>query len=96
MSNIPGTSRTSYFPFSLAVGGIYTVLRSKAESSVDEMGDNYCMVGLCNERFVATEVEKMEPKSVPLKRTVDAMRNRNVGVSFLYTVYIFSFFNKVF
>uniref|UniRef100_H2YK47 Glycogen [starch] synthase n=1 Tax=Ciona savignyi TaxID=51511 RepID=H2YK47_CIOSA len=62
------------------VGGIYTVLRSKAESTVEELGEDYCMVGICNERYVAMEVEKMEPVLPQMKRTVDLMREQNIKV----------------
>lgn len=32
-----------------SVGGIYTVIRSKAFVSTEEMGDNYCLLGkLCS------------------------------------------------
>jgi len=63
------------------VGGIYTVLRSKAESTVDELGENFCMIGIYNERFVAMEVEKMDPTLPHLKKAVQSMRERHIGVS---------------
>ncbi|XP_078491592.1 glycogen [starch] synthase, muscle-like [Ciona intestinalis] len=62
------------------VGGIYTVLRSKAESTVEELGEDYCMIGICNERFVAMEVEKMEPSLPQMKRAVDLMREKHIRV----------------
>ncbi|CAK8692413.1 glycogen [starch] synthase, muscle-like [Clavelina lepadiformis] len=62
------------------VGGIYTVLRSKAESTVEELGEDYCMIGICNERFVAMEVDKMEPNLPQIKKAVDKMREENIGV----------------
>jgi hypothetical protein len=39
------------------VGGIYTVIRTKAGVSMQELGDRYYCVGLLNERQAATEVE---------------------------------------
>lgn len=62
------------------VGGIYTVVRSKAQSTVNELGDDYCMVGICNENYVAMEVEKMEPTQPHLLKTVQLMRERGVKV----------------
>ena len=63
------------------VGGIYTVLRSKAESTVNELGEDYYMLGVCNERFVAMEVEKMELTLPSLMNTVQNMKQQQIGVS---------------
>ncbi|VDO71074.1 unnamed protein product [Heligmosomoides polygyrus] len=38
------------------VGGIYTVLRTKAPISTEELGDQYCMLGPYNEDRVKLEV----------------------------------------
>ena len=57
------------------------MLRSKAESSVDELGEDYCMIGICNERFVAMEVEKIEPVMPQMQKTVQMMRQQHIGVS---------------
>ncbi|XP_039253376.2 glycogen [starch] synthase, muscle-like [Styela clava] len=62
------------------VGGIYTVLRTKAGVTVDELGEDYCMVGIANEKFVAMEVEKMEFAQPALRGAVEEMRNQNFGV----------------
>ena len=62
------------------VGGIYTVIRSKAQSTVEELGEDYCLVGICNEKYVAMEVDKMELSQQQLKRTVDSMRRQQIGV----------------
>jgi len=45
------------------VGGIYTVLRTKAPISTDELGDQYCMIGPYNEERVKLEVELLEPET---------------------------------
>lgn len=63
----------------VTVGGIYTVLRTKAGCTVDELGEDYCMVGIVNEKFVAMEVEKMEFKEPALREAVNELR-RNYGV----------------
>lgn len=66
------------------VGGIYTVIRSKSQSAVEELGEDYCLVGICNEKYVAMEVDKMEPSHQALKQTVDSMRRQQIGVSKYY------------
>ncbi len=45
------------------VGGIYTVLRTKAPISTDELGDQYCMIGPYNEERVKLEVEVLDPET---------------------------------
>ncbi|CAH2056086.1 unnamed protein product, partial [Iphiclides podalirius] len=59
------------------VGGIYTVIRSKAYVSTEEMGDNYCLLGPYKEHCARTEVEEAEfaPNS-PLTTAVNAMRSQ--------------------
>ncbi|KAH7731961.1 GSY-1 protein [Aphelenchoides avenae] len=56
------------------VGGIYTVLRTKAPVSTDELGDQYCMMGPYNEERVKLEVEVLEPETARLKYTLDQMQ----------------------
>ena len=65
------------------MGGIYTVLRTKAGVTVDELGEDYCMVGIANEKFVAMEVEKMEFAQPALRGAVEEMRNQNFGVKII-------------
>ncbi|XP_015795741.1 glycogen [starch] synthase [Tetranychus urticae] len=55
------------------VGGIYTVIRSKAPVSVDELGDQYCLIGPYKEHWVKTEVELLEPKESYWKETIDSV-----------------------
>lgn len=62
------------------VGGIYTVLRTKAGVTVDELGENYCMIGIANEKFVAMEVEKMEFAQPALRGAVEELRKQHFGV----------------
>lgn len=45
------------------VGGIYTVLRSKAPISTEELGDQYCALGPLREDRWRLEVEQIEPES---------------------------------
>ena len=63
-----------------AVGGIYTVLRSKAGVTSAELGDQYCMLGKYNESTVKLEVEVVEPELSIMKESVDALRSEGVNV----------------
>ncbi|EFO12773.2 hypothetical protein LOAG_15760 [Loa loa] len=45
------------------VGGIYTVLRSKAPISTEEYGDQYCMLGPLRNGKWQLEVEQIAPES---------------------------------
>jgi len=57
------------------VGGINTVLRTKAAVSIDEMGDQYCMVGPYVEKGVKMEIEVEEPiKFQPMAAVVSKMK----------------------
>lgn len=59
----------------ILVGGIYTVLRTKAPVSTDELGDQYCMLGPYNEEQVRLEVEVLEPDTASMKYTLDQMKD---------------------
>jgi len=63
------------------VGGIYTVLRSKAAITVEEWGDRYCLMGIYSPDSAATEFEPLEPGPV-LGPTIEAMRRQGVGAHF--------------
>jgi len=59
----------------LRVGCINTVLRTKAAVSVDEMGDQYCMVGPYVAKGVKMEVEVEDPiKFQPMAAVVQTMK----------------------
>ncbi|VDO87193.1 unnamed protein product [Schistosoma margrebowiei] len=68
--------------FFLLVGGIYTVIRTKAASAVEELGDRYILFGPLNEVCMRTEVDVAEPTNEALKRTVKAMREHGTKVVF--------------
>lgn len=55
------------------VGGIYTVIRTKAAVTTDELGDQYCMLGPYNEERVKLEVELLEPDTAAMKYALDQM-----------------------
>ena len=62
------------------VGGIYTVVRSKADVTTAELGDEYVMIGPYNESTVRLEVEVAEPESPITREVIDQMRTNGVKV----------------
>lgn len=71
-------SSVSLFP----VGGIYTVIRSKAFVSTEEMGEQYILMGPYKERSARTEVEELDfPNGNPLNVAVNKMREKGYKVS---------------
>lgn len=64
------------------VGGIYTVIRSKAKVSSDELGDQYCLIGPYNDHCVKTEVELLEPKQAFYKETIESFANAGVKLHY--------------
>uniref|UniRef100_A0A3B3RSD5 Glycogen [starch] synthase n=1 Tax=Paramormyrops kingsleyae TaxID=1676925 RepID=A0A3B3RSD5_9TELE len=57
------------------VGGIYTVIQTKARLTAEEWGENYFLVGPYMESNVRTQVELIEPPSQAVKRTIDNMNS---------------------
>jgi glycogen(starch) synthase len=64
------------------VGGIYTVIKTKAPVTAQEYGDRYTLVGPLSYRSAPMEVEAMEPTEPALKATLQSMKDR--GVKYLY------------
>ncbi|KAK0541346.1 glycogen synthase isoform 1, partial [Tilletia horrida] len=64
------------------VGGIYTVIKTKAPVTAQEYGDRYILIGPLSYKTAPMEVEAMEPDSEPLRLTLAAMKER--GVKYLY------------
>ncbi|KAG0637179.1 glycogen synthase [Tuber brumale] len=64
------------------VGGIYSVIKSKAPITTAEYGERYCLIGPLNRTSAAVEVEALEPTNPALKATLDAMSER--GIQWLY------------
>eukprot|EP00124_Ichthyophonus_hoferi_P004004 Ihof_evm1s394 gene=Ihof_evmTU1s394 len=62
------------------VGGIYTVIRSKAPVTVKELGDNYYCIGPVNENAVRTEVEASELADPHVRAAVEALRSAGIRV----------------
>uniref|UniRef100_A0A8C7MWU9 Glycogen [starch] synthase n=1 Tax=Oncorhynchus kisutch TaxID=8019 RepID=A0A8C7MWU9_ONCKI len=57
------------------VGGIYTVIQTKARLTAEEWGENYFLVGPYVESNVRTQVELIEPTNPALKRAIDKMNS---------------------
>lgn len=62
------------------VGGIYTVIRSKAPVSVEEFGDRFIMLGPYKPQTANVEFEEMELPDNALKKAVLQMRSHGLGV----------------
>lgn len=64
------------------VGGIYTVLQTKARVTADEWGEGYVLVGPYVESSVRTQVELLDPPQPALRRTLAAMNAQGCKVHF--------------
>ncbi|XP_048065111.1 glycogen [starch] synthase, muscle [Megalobrama amblycephala] len=64
------------------VGGIYTVIQTKARLTCEEWGENYFLVGPYVESNVRTQVELIEPCNAALRRTIDKMNSSGCKVYF--------------
>lgn len=62
------------------VGGIYTVIRSKAPTVTKKWGDNYCLLGPYMPHNVAAEFEETEPEDDAFGQAVDTMRKKGYQV----------------
>ncbi|KAI4454787.1 glycogen synthase [Holotrichia oblita] len=62
------------------VGGIYTVIRSKAYVSTEEMGDQYCLIGPYKEATARTEVEEGPLGSPMLNEAVNSVRSQGFKI----------------
>ncbi|CAG2119181.1 unnamed protein product, partial [Medioppia subpectinata] len=63
------------------VGGIYTVIRTKAQVTSEELGDQYVLVGPYNEQYARTEVEIEEPTHHAFKGAIDTLKSFGIRVS---------------
>ncbi|KAI5854352.1 glycogen synthase [Tricharina praecox] len=64
------------------VGGIYSVIKSKAAITTAEYGERYCLIGPLNRHSAAVEVEQLEPQDEALKKTLASMAER--GITYVY------------
>ncbi|XP_015445475.1 glycogen [starch] synthase, liver isoform X2 [Pteropus alecto] len=63
------------------VGGIYTVIQTKARTTADEWGDNYFLIGPYFEHNMKTQVEQCEPLNDAVRKAVDAMNKHGCQVT---------------
>ena len=59
---------------------IYTVIKTKAGMTVEELGEQYCLIGPYNEACVRTEVEIMEPYNEAMPAAIAQMRDHGIKV----------------
>lgn len=64
------------------VGGIYTVIQTKAKITVDEWGENYYMMGPYFEHNFKTQVEGCEPANPAIRKAMDALIHNGCQVHF--------------
>lgn len=64
------------------VGGIYTVIKTKAPVTCAEYGSRYCLIGPLSYKSAPMEVEATEPKTPEMKATLASMAAQ--GVKYLY------------
>ncbi|MCJ1369916.1 glycogen synthase isoform 1 [Loxospora ochrophaea] len=62
------------------VGGIYSVLKSKAPVTTAEYGDRYTLIGPLNRASAAVEVEPLTPTIPELAETITNMQSRGIGL----------------
>lgn len=84
--NFPDLNKSSLlFEFAWEVcnqiGGIYTVMKTKAQSMVERWGDNYFMVGPYNQHTSSLEFETSEPPAF-LRPALKAMEEKGIMCHF--------------
>ena len=57
------------------------MIKTKANVSVEELGEQYCLIGPYNESCVQMEVEVLEPYSEVMQKTLRQMREHGLKVS---------------
>jgi glycogen(starch) synthase len=64
------------------VGGIYTVIKSKAPVTCKEYDERYVLIGPLNQKSAQMEVENAIPHSPCLSLAIDRMRAAGINVVF--------------
>ncbi|PGH00769.1 glycogen [starch] synthase [Helicocarpus griseus UAMH5409] len=64
------------------VGGIYSVLKSKAPVTTAEYGERYTLIGPLNRASAVVEVEELTPPDPHLVSTISSMKER--GIDLMY------------
>ncbi|PVU91309.1 hypothetical protein BB561_004472 [Smittium simulii] len=62
------------------VGGIFTVIKTKAPVTCQEYDDRYYMIGPYNPKFAIIEVEEADPVHSQVKDAVNSIRSEGVNV----------------
>lgn len=62
------------------VGGIYSVLKSKAPVTTAEYGERYTLIGPLNKASAAVEVEELTPASPAMRETIQSMQARGIEI----------------
>ena len=71
-----------WYIYSNTVGGIYTVIKTKAAETVVEYGEQYVLFGPYNDKCAKLEVEVIEnPANFAIADTLAQMRSHNIKVS---------------
>lgn len=99
MSPHPAPSSSRACRLTLLVGGIYSVIKSKAPVTTAEYGERYTLIGPLHHQSVrllvvlfaalsanylqaTVEVEEMEPTNPELTATMQAMKDRGIGMMY--------------
>uniref|UniRef100_H0VRI0 Glycogen [starch] synthase n=1 Tax=Cavia porcellus TaxID=10141 RepID=H0VRI0_CAVPO len=64
------------------VGGICTVIQTKAKTTAEEWGENYFLIGPYFEHNMKTQVEQCEPENEAVRQAMDAMNKHGCQVHF--------------
>jgi glycogen(starch) synthase len=64
------------------VGGIYTVIRSKAPTQSKKWGDNYCVIGPNVHPHISTEFEEVKEYNDPFGQAVKKMRDDGYDIKY--------------
>lgn len=62
------------------VGGIYSVLKSKAPVTTAEYGERYTLIGPLNRASAAVEVEELSPSNPAMRETIQSMKERGIDM----------------
>ncbi|KGO63533.1 Glycogen synthase [Penicillium italicum] len=62
------------------VGGIYSVLKSKAPVTTAEYGERYTLIGPLNKASAAVEVEELLPSNPAMRETIQSMKERGIDI----------------
>ncbi|KAJ8327116.1 hypothetical protein BDV3_000243 [Batrachochytrium dendrobatidis] len=64
------------------VGGIYTVIKSKAPVTCNEYDDRYCLIGPLSYKTAPLEVEETKPSSAAMRSAIDSLQSAGIKTLF--------------